>query len=347
MAALHKRGFHLIPCGGEDGKKPLRATWNNPSYKRMPLDVVTNVMRRNNSCTYGIRLDSHCVVDCDTWNAQTRTLVENAIPGTLFRVSTSRGKHFYFEIGEGTPVNIRTDNVSIDFKSGPGHFVLGPGSIRPDGNAYESSIPNLDLLPELPRFRWNSSKGGAAEQAQKRVEALSGKIAIGRRNPWLTGQAATIARDAISLEDLLLKLKARAETWFASSENFPDTEIEKIARWAWELRCQNKLYGGLNSTFQVNRTVLSILQPLGTKASNVLFLYSVLLSTHGHKTNATFPISVAAMCKADLLPFKKSAAHDAKQVLMDAGLIRRVQIGVFKEAHLYQLSNASLLAEQP
>ncbi len=344
MRALHDLGFHLIPCGGDDGKKPLRANWNKPNFQRMPLNAVVETMKRANSCTYGIRLDGHCVVDCDTWNSETQALVASSLPRTRWRVETSRGVHLYFNVGDIRPAGIRTDKIKIDFKQGHGHFVIGPGSIRPDGNEYRSSFPSLALLPELPKFRWSGSAASQSNASQS-VQALSGRIASGQRNKWLSHRAAVLARAVSNLPELLAQLIGEGSIWFESQEGFPVSEYGKVAKWAWDLRCKNALYGGRNSAFELNRQALDRLIGLGAKSPNATVLYCVLVSNHGHSPNSLFPISVDAMCKARLLPFQKSAAHVAKETLLKEGLITMVLRGGFREAHLYQLSNPAILTK--
>ena len=75
MSTLYHFGLHLIPCGGEDGKRPRRSGWNNPAIKQLPLQTCLEIMQRDGSATYGIRLDHLVVVDCDTDNETTIALV--------------------------------------------------------------------------------------------------------------------------------------------------------------------------------------------------------------------------------------------------------------------------------
>ncbi len=353
MTALFARGFHLMPCGGDDGKKPLRKGWNTPTRKRMPFDVVMEVMRRNNSSTYGVRLDGHVVVDCDTWDDETEKLVAERFPETPYKVRTSRGMHLYYRAGDPVPRNIKRAGIQIDFKAGPSHFVVGPGSVRPDGKAYVPNIPDLALLPELPRFRDADGRGSTAAKTRTDAERSDHgpsndeppaasfrdgmRIPRGKRNPWLTKKAAELAGSAASLEDLFQQLKVLAGAWFVTLDDFLDSEVRSIADWAWQLRLENRLWRGRHSEFGVSRLAMDRLNTLRSRAANATVLYLLLLAEHGHRPGKAFPIAVAAMCKAGLLPYGKSTAHNAKQALIEVGLIKPVYRGGFKKADMFQL----------
>jgi len=62
IARLHAAGFHLIPLGGEDGKRPAIAGWN---VKRMKLNQIFGPMYAQSSGTYGVCLPGLIVMDCD------------------------------------------------------------------------------------------------------------------------------------------------------------------------------------------------------------------------------------------------------------------------------------------
>ena len=161
MARLHGRGFSLVPLGkGEDGKSPLLSFG---SAQRIPLARVLAPMHRTGSRCYGIRLDGLAVVDCDTDDAALVEKMEARFGASPIHVRTPRGRHLYYQASSGAYPNVRAEGLPVDIKRGPSSYVMGPGSIRPDGGEY---VPAKGLLGRdpLPGIQLPASIGGGTSR---------------------------------------------------------------------------------------------------------------------------------------------------------------------------------------
>ena len=216
MRQIYRSGSVLIPLGGQNGKKPLIAGWNG---RRLPLDTCLRRMAGMNSTTYGIRLDGLLVVDCDTDNDVTRALFAERFPPTPFVVQTGRGTHHYYRHDGLVPAAIRGRDIAIDFKAGSSAFVVGPGSIRPDGKTYRILGGHIGV--ELPRF----------EDRERSPLHLVGKrrIEVGQRNLILWQRAIQYAPLADDYDGLLADLAALRNIEFEDPASVPNSEIVKVA----------------------------------------------------------------------------------------------------------------------
>jgi hypothetical protein len=106
---------------------------------------------------YGVPLGLLAVADSDTraaeiWNAAN-------LPDTPLTVTTGpyhdgspgRGRHRYYRLVGDAPNFIHRDGQTIEFKH-RGQYVVGPGSIRPDGVIYTADAWSWDLdgVPFFP-----------------------------------------------------------------------------------------------------------------------------------------------------------------------------------------------------
>jgi hypothetical protein len=81
---------------------------------------------------YGVATEGLAVIDCDSRDAVAAFRRKYGPPPT-FTVKTARGFHFYFK-GE-MPTRIGAQ-AKLDVKSGPGSYVVGPGSAHASGAIY-------------------------------------------------------------------------------------------------------------------------------------------------------------------------------------------------------------------
>lgn len=348
MRALFELGYHLIPCGGETGKQPLRKGWNRPDAKRMPLETVVSVMEKANSCTYGIRLDGLVVVDCDTWDENTQTLVSDHIPAAQFQVRSSRGVHLYFQSGEPIPRNLKTGSVQIDFKAGANHFVVGPGSVRPDGRSYymdSGHIPPVrdlgpfQLLRPLPTTPPAKSLGSASPVVVATQAFTSNRVKVGNRNKAAFRHACTLAREDTTLDALKDSLALWVKIHCEEPETFGAVEIERVCQSVWTRRTEGRLYGGELSSFQFPRPALEVIaRKAGSRAGNCILLYTYLLSNHGHIPNRHFAVVADAISKSGGLSISKSSIDRCKQELSRLGVIKLLRKGRHLEPDLYVLT---------
>jgi hypothetical protein len=326
MHRFFRMGFVLIPLGGSDGKKPLISGWNG---RRLSLDVCLKRMATVNSMTYGVRLDGLLVIDLDTKNEATRKLFADRFSPSPLVVKTGRGEHHYYRHDGLVPAAIREPDVAIDFKTGGSAFVVGPGSVRPDGKTYD--IQSGDVAVELPTFR--DRRPPATPEP-----ITTGKVSIGERNGALYRRSIEYAPCADSLDGLVADLAAMRDIEFDDAASVTDTEIIKVAGWAWGLRLEGRLWAGRNSTVRINRLVLDCLLPLPNGAE-AYALYSVVMANHSHQPGKTFSIVPDAMISAGLLKIGRRQIYRARDLLLEFGLIVLVRRGRLKEAHQYRLQS--------
>ncbi len=348
MRALFELGYHLIPCGGETGKQPLRKGWNRPELKRMPLATVVSVMEKANSCTYGIRLDGLAIVDCDTWDENTQKLVSDHFPGAQFQVRSSRGVHLYFRCGEPIPRNLKTGSVQIDFKAGANHFVVGPGSVRPDGRTYHMVSGHVQPIGDLVPFQLirplsttplAKSPGSASPVVLATQAFTSNRVTVGNRNKAAFRHACTLAREDTTLDALVNALALWAKIHCEEHETFSAAEIERICQSVWKRRAEGRLYGGKLSSFQFSRAAYELIsKKAGSKAGNCLLLYGYLLSNHDHLPNRHFAVVAEAISKSGGLFLSKSTIDRCKRELCRLGLIKLLRKGRHIEPDLYVLT---------
>lgn len=312
---LYQAGFTLIPMGGDDGKKPLISGWKG---RRLPLDAILKRMINGRSQTYAVRLDGMLVVDLDTDNEETRALFASRFPASCVTVRTARGLHHYFRHEGIVPKAVRAEGIAIDFKSGSGQYVLGPGSIRPDGTVYQPVDGQLGATA-LPAFRDTLPPAGGPKKVPK-----------GERNPALWRRAIEYAPLADDFDGLVGDLVALRDIEFDDAASVPDAEIDKVARWAWQLRLQGNLWSKRNSGVKINRLVLDYLLPRRDGA-DALALYNLIQSEHGHVPGKKFAIVPDAIIDAGRIGMPRMRVYRARKVLLDAKLLALVKQGQFTD----------------
>jgi hypothetical protein len=312
MARLHHAGFSLIPLGrGEDGKSPLLSFGGKP---RFPLGHVLAPMHRMGSACYGIRLDGLAVVDCDTDDAVLVKEIEARFGASPVHIRTPRGRHLYYRAKKVQVPNLRREGLPVDLKRGAASYVMGPGSVRPDGGTYlpEKGILGADNLPEI-RLPTGQNKAPFAANA-------SGRIPDGSRNYALTLAAIQMVEAVNDPEELLGNLQFIRDDECEDPATVPDEELQKITDWAWSRRLEGKVYRGRNTEFRVPREALDAImaQP---NASDALALFVVLQSQHGHRPAVTFPLDHGAMASAGHTDLSRRRFRDARRALEEAGLL--------------------------
>jgi hypothetical protein len=325
MRRLYEAGFSLIPLGGPDGKRPLVAGWTG---RRLPFVTVIKRMQQAGSTTYGIRLNGLCVVDCDTNNLETQQLVGERYGSTPVMVRTARGVHYYFKAGDKVPSSIRREYVSIDFKTGGSSFVVGPGSIRPDGAVYMPTGEPLLSPSALPVFR----------DSVPPERTYGGKIAKGHRNTGVWKCARQLAPCCDSEQEIFDNLIGFRDLECEDPDSLPDREVQAIAAWAWKLRCENRLWGGRNSVVSLNRLVLDRLAQ-HKHGSDALMIYLIVAANHGHIPGKQFAIVPDAMIENGLITLSRNRAYRAIHTLIDVDLLQLAKKGRVREPKRYQISH--------
>ncbi|WPY94226.1 bifunctional DNA primase/polymerase [Limimaricola variabilis] len=310
MAQLHGQGFSLLPLGkGADGKSPLLAF---SSAQRIPLARVLAPMHRTGSCCYGIRLGGLAVIDCDTDDPALVADMEARFGASPVHVRTPRGRHLYYRADVGTFPNLRGEGLPVDIKRGHSSYVMGPGSVRPDGGEYvpAKGALGMDVLPEI-----------RLASARQPVTRTSGRIETGSRNYALTVAAVQMVETVDDADELFGNLQFIRDDECEDPATLPDGELRKIADWAWSKRLEGKVYHGRSSEFRLSREALDALAGL-PNASDAIALFVMLQDQHGHRPAVTFPLDHSAMKAAGRTDLSRERFIAAREALQGAGLIQ-------------------------
>ncbi|MGR3499461.1 MAG: bifunctional DNA primase/polymerase [Limimaricola soesokkakensis] len=327
MAQLHGRGFSLLPLGkGADGKSPLLGF---SSAQRIPLARVLAPMHRTGSSCYGIRLGGLAVIDCDTNDPALVADMEARFGASPVHVRTPRGRHLYYRADAGTFPNLRGEGLPVDIKRGPSSYVMGPGSVRPDGGEYvpAKGALGVDTLPEI--------RLASVKQA---ISRTSGRIETGSRNYALTVAAVEMVETVDDADELFGNLQFIRDDECEDPATVPDGELRKIADWAWSKRLEGKVYRGRDSEFRLNREALDALAGL-PNASDAIALFVMLQDQHGHLPGKTFVLCHPAMKEASRTDLSRERFIAARKSLESVGLLQIAKWQVpGKQGRTYRLT---------
>ncbi|ESZ07162.1 MULTISPECIES: bifunctional DNA primase/polymerase [unclassified Mesorhizobium] len=333
IARLGSAGYKLLPLGdGPDGKKPLIANWS--AARGCSVKTSIELMQKRGSQMYGIRLEGLVVVDCDTDNTATRNYVEQHFGLSPFMTRTTRGLHYWFKAGFYVPPKVRLPDISIDFKTGAGSFVVGPDSVRPDnGKVYQTAGSPLGFAARLPIFQ---ATPPLWERDSKRAEE-------GTRDRHLYRRGIELALVADSEAEVFEELCAYRDLECENPEGVSNAEVRAKAKWAWRHREKLYLWGGRNSTFAINRSATAALAG-HKKGDDAALLYMVLSQTHGHRHEIFFTVVAEGLIAKGHLPNQsKSRIYRDILTLIEVNLLALVRRGHFdsvskrRQPHIYKL----------
>jgi hypothetical protein len=310
LARLVRAGFPLLPLGGgADGKAPLLSAWAGPV---LPLARVLAPLYRAGSQVFGIRLDGLAVVDCDDDSAELVEALEARFGPSPVHVKTPRGRHLFYRAA-GKPPNLRAEGLPVDTKSGHRAYVVGAGSIRPDGGCYRrvKGLLGSDILPPLR----------ALVTPQNRD--FSEAIPVGHRHNELVKAAIAMVELVDSAEELEANLMAVRDDLCQDAETLPDSEVRGIADWAWRTRLENRIFRGRDSAVSLHRMALDALRRWDNE-TDAIGLYVLLSDIHGHSPGKRFALDFKAMREAGLTRLSVPRLRAARRTLEAVGLVRLV-----------------------
>ena len=194
----------LVPHGVKD------ATTN--------LKVIRRWHRKHPDMNYAVATVGLAVIDCDS-NEALQEFRSGYHPTPTLTVKTARGFHFYYR-GEMPARNgVRS---KLDVKSGPGSYVVGPGSRHATGQTY--ALWEDEPISDLPH--------NIADMTERPEELAfqggGGSIPVGMRNSTLTQFAGYMHARNVPQPAVLEALKALNRTM--SNRPLPDKEVRQIAR---------------------------------------------------------------------------------------------------------------------
>lgn len=213
---------------GSPGKHPTVKGWAAEEYT--PPDDI-------NPEHAALRTDDLVVVDCDTMDAAAEWLELEPNAVHTPQVKTGNGMHFYYARPEHPPEELHSDSKvadNVDIKTGPGSYVMAPGSRHYSGAHYEwvgdSEQRELQPMPELVVKLLSKVRSGTSStlagpgSAELEWEA----IPAGRRNTTLAAFAGTFRKQGMELGVLYALLKSINRAF--CQPPLPDEEIQVIAR---------------------------------------------------------------------------------------------------------------------
>lgn len=232
MKWFAKQGIRVLPihsivkgqctCGRDGcdspGKHPISALVpSGANGATSDVKTIRRWHRRHPDMNFAVATDGLTVIDCDSQEALVRFRRGYRPPRTL-TVKTARGFHFYFR-GEMPARN--GAQAKLDVKSGPGLYVVGPGSIHASGANYalweDEPIAELpDIIREITTHPEDAAPTG------------NGSIPVGLRNTTLTKFAGHLRSAGASQMAMLATLKALNGTM--TDDPLPDREVRQIAR---------------------------------------------------------------------------------------------------------------------
>lgn len=184
-------------------KRPVEAGWQNGGYKFDDPELIGWIKTSN----YGVRCGPRGIVvlDVDELERMDALGILQLLPST-FTIRTGSGGLYKYYICPGISRKIVLEDPEtgehLGELQGPGAFVVGPGSIHPNGKAYEvledlaiASLEAVDLLEALqPVMKSKDKKKGAGNNIsdQIRIEDVMKPVnpvlddgdRIEGSNPW-------------------------------------------------------------------------------------------------------------------------------------------------------------------
>ncbi|WP_422028813.1 bifunctional DNA primase/polymerase [Roseovarius sp.] len=321
IASLCSAGFSLLPLGGgPEGKAPL------VSYAKkvtISMPQVFGAMRRADSLMYGIRLPGLVVLDLDCDDDDIIRRLEDRFGPARVQVRTPRGLHLYFRRPAASLPNLRTEGLPVDVKSGPNAYVVGPGSIRPNGEAYYYATGAQLGETEITVLATENSES---------APILQPKVPEGARNRHLFQSAISMVEYVDSLDELSDNLRFERDERCVHPETVKDAEVEAIAKWAWKKRLRNSVFEGRNSAFRVNRCAVDAIRHAGG-SSDALALYVTLVDQHGHAPAKAFALDHTGMREVGLTDLSRERFLKARRDLERAGLLSQVRRPVPGKLH--------------
>ena len=122
------------------------------------------------------------------------------------------------------------------------------------------------------------------------------------------------------MDELLHNLICCRDEQCESPGTIPDSELHKIAAWAWTCRLEGKVYRGRDSEFRLHREALDALRGL-PNSSDAIALFVVLQDRHGHTPGRPFSLRWESMREAGLTDLSQRRFLAARRALEAAGIL--------------------------
>lgn len=311
-------GCSIIPCGGENGKRPLRK-WT-PYQRYLPFERVLSAWQsKHPSANIGLitgAVSGVTVIDCDD-KTRTPESLQKEYGRTPFIVRThSGGHHLYYRFNAEQSHTGYKDNIDI---RGNGGLIIAPYSVSPiTGNAYEIIKGTLDDLRRLPLMHEGAYKPQAikAETAPKaQSKPIKDKDDCEYRNNSLYIYLKNIARHIADIE--ILKSLAIDFNQSEFKVPLPNYELNATVRSVWKYKLENRLLDG-SKIYTLSKEHFDKLKDNPA----ALVLYMDLLYNHFDRPD--FFIITTADCMPKRMGWGVKKLRAAIKILLERGYIKKV-----------------------
>ena len=226
---LWQRGLTVLPAHPIQ-KRPL-VSWERYQVEEVSEDLMNywTSSAKFSECNWALVTGKeYVVVDADSVDAM--NWVENNLPYTPLKVSTSRGKHFYFKANPECPVRSSANPDSKIDVRGQGGIVIAPGSIHQSGKTYtiEKEIGIDDPFDGVPMWQAHFVGLIDAENKPTNVVAIHG----GSQNTPLGGWHDRMIREVGSKvlrgytdEQILAEAPAWTEPGYTVEETLDEFQV--------------------------------------------------------------------------------------------------------------------------
>jgi hypothetical protein len=320
--ALHELGLAVLPCGGEDGKRPLVRGWQ---ASRRSDQTVSKWVREHPEANIGVSCRPSGIVIVDVDAPELKEVMLRRFGETRLITSTPRGgvHLWYGMLGFVPSGNLRSEGLAVDIKAEGGHVIVPP-SFNPQTHArYTFARGTLDDLSRLPAFR----RDGLAFTSGSSNESTSASrlsIREGERNKALFHHLLRAARDVVSFDGLIAEAQQYNEETLRPS--LSDMEVVKTASSVWKYRGDGKIWVGTPGRVQWS---VEQAQTCATHkhGGDAIILMTVLRAKHA-KREKPFAVALRAMADRQLLySWSEHRYRMALAAALDLRLIERVYKG--------------------
>jgi len=207
---LAEEGFTLVPARGKETVEKWRR-WQDADMPPAQQEYWLNSANYQN-CNYALLTGKQVVVvDADSDDAV--KFVRENLTYTPRRVTTSKGKHFYYQVDPNYPVrNGVNPDLRIDLR-GQGGYVIAAGGIHESGHIYaRDDDPDVDVwwgsLPKLCAAdlrkikSFNEPAPGPVDTGLS-FSVKDAGVSEGNRNHQAAAEAGRLFRQGLSFDAVL------------------------------------------------------------------------------------------------------------------------------------------------
>jgi len=207
---LAEEGFTLVPARGKETVEKWRR-WQDADMPPAQQEYWLNSANYQN-CNYALLTGKQVVVvDADSDDAV--KFVRENLTYTPRRVTTSKGKHFYYQVDPNYPVrNGVNPDLRIDLR-GQGGYVIAAGGIHESGHVYaRDDDPDVDVwwgsLPKLCAAdlrkikSFNEPAPGPVDTGLS-FSVKDAGVSEGNRNHQAAAEAGRLFRQGLSFDAVL------------------------------------------------------------------------------------------------------------------------------------------------